>query len=267
MTAEAVNMFLQSRRAKGLSPQTIRWYRGILLLFAKKFPKVPKSPSDIEQFLLECRCGDERRHGYYRALRCFYQFLHKRGGTPLVMEYVEPPHRSHKEPYWLIPDELNRLLSYPHPPGIKTALLFLTDTGARLGELSSLSIDNIRETPWGYIVGIKGKTGVRYVPISYETYHALMVSLPLGKGKHRLGRLISIAFKNAGVKGSAIALRHTFGTLWEGDELALQAIMGHAHLSTTKIYRHLRMKTLSEQHRLYSPLRMVLYSSKEMDMI
>lgn len=267
MTTVAVNMFLQSRRSKGLSPQTIRWYRGILLLFAQKFPRLPDSPSDIEQFLLECQGGDERRHGYYRALMCFYHFLHKRGFTSFIMEYIEPPRRSHKEPHWLMPDELNRLLSYPHPPTIKTALLFLIDTGARLGELSSLNLDNIKETPWGYIAGIRGKTGMRYVPINYETYHALMVNAPFGYKKHRLGRLISMAFKDAEVKGSAITLRHTFGTLWEGDELVLQAIMGHTHLSTTKIYRHLRMKILSEQHRLYSPLKMVLSSSKEMNML
>ena len=265
-TIDGVNLFLKSRQAKGLSLQTIRWYRGILLPFAQKFPELPTSPSDIEQFLLECRGGDERRHGYYRALRCFYNFLHKRGAcAPLnPIDQIEPPRRTHKEPHWLMPEELNRLLAYHHLPKVKTALLFLADTGARLGELGSLTLENIRETPWGYAAKIKGKTGVRHTPMTYETYHALMVNLPWDYSTQRLGRLISLAFKKAKVKGTAHSLRHTFGTLWEGDELVLQEIMGHRHLSTTKIYRHLRMKILSEQHHRYSPLRMILARSKEM---
>lgn len=91
-----------------------------------------------------------------------------------------------------------------------------------------------------------------------------MVNLPLGYTKYRLGRKLAQAFKDAQVKGAAHALRHTFGTLWEGDELTLQRIMGHAHLSTTEIYRHLRTKILSQQHQRYSPLTMVLSTSKSM---
>ncbi len=266
-TIDGVHSFIQSRHAKGLSPQTIRWYRGILLPFSQKFSKLPSRSSDIEQFLLNCPGNDERRHGYYRALRCFYHFLNKRFNVRDPVKYIEPPRRTRKDPYWLLPEDLNRLLTYPHPPKIKAALLFLIDTGARLGELGSLTINSLRETPWGYVAEIKGKTGARHVPLNYETYHALMVNLPWGYSTYRLGRLLSLAFKNAEVKGSAITLRHTFGTLWEGDELVLQEIMGHRHLSTTKMYRHMRMKILSSQHRQYSPLRMLLSSSREMNVL
>lgn len=261
---KAVDLFINSRQAKGLSPNTIRWYRGILAAFARMFPKVPNKPEAIEYFLGNCRAGDERRHGYYRALRCFYRFLYKRKGIRNPIELVEPPRRLPKEPRFLIPEELNRLLNYQHPPRIQPALRFLTDTGARLGELTTLTIDSLNETPWGFTATIKGKTGTRIVPVSYEVYHALMVNLPFPYKTHWLGELISRAFKNAGVEGSAHKLRHTFGTLWQGDELVLQRIMGHAHLSTTKLYRHLRTQILSEQHHQYSPLRMVLSASKSM---
>lgn len=225
---------------------------------------MPSHPEDIERFLSNCKAGDERRYGYYRALRCFYHFLHRRLDTPDPIELVEPPRRSHKAPKFLNPEDINRLLNYPHPAKIKAAIMFLIDTGARLGELASLTIDNLGETPWGFTATIKGKTGARTVPISYETYHALMVHLPYPYRSHWLGELISRAFKQAGIRGSSLVLRHSFGTLWGGDELVLQRIMGHSHLSTTRLYRHLRMQMLSEQHRQYSPLRMVLSSSKTM---
>lgn len=263
-TIKAAQLFINSRYSKGLSVNTIRWYRGILLTFAGRFPTLPESPEKVERFLAECKAGDERRHGYYRALRAFYHFLHRRLNVPDPVELVEPPRRLPKQPGFLMPDELSRLLNYRHPPKINAGILFLTDTGARLGELATLDIKSLNETPWGFTATIKGKTGTRIVPISYETYHALMVNLPFPYKTHWLGTLIARAFKQAGVMGTAHKLRHTFGTLWQGDELVLQQIMGHSHLSTTRLYRHLRTQVLSQQHHQYSPLRMVLSTPKSM---
>lgn len=263
-TAKAIDLFIQSREARGLASSTIRWYAGILNQYAQDYPRLPKSPEDIERFIIRCQGGDERRHGYYRALRCFYRFLNRRRRIRNPVDIVDPPRRLPKYPNILMPDDIDKLLAYPHPPKIKTALLFFIDTGARLGEALSLDIKVLKETPWGFTTTITGKTGMRIVPLNYETYHALMVNLPFNYTEHRLGRKIAQAFKEAGVKGSAITLRHTFATLWEGDELILQQIMGHAHLSTTRIYRHLRTQLVSEQHHKYSPLNMVLSRSKDM---
>jgi site-specific recombinase XerD len=58
--------------------------------------------------------------------------------------------------------------------------------------------------------------------------------------------MIARAFADARIRGSGINLRHSFGSLWGGDELVLQRIMGHAHLSTTRIYRTLRIERLAE---------------------
>lgn len=263
----AVSQFILSRQAKGLSKRTIEWYRGILKRFSRHYTSLPKDSTTVEEFLASITAGDERRHGYYRALRCFYRFANKRFGYPNPMDTIEPPKRSHKNPHWLTPEQLYTLLAFPNTPKIKAALLFLLDTGARLGELSGIQIDDLTDTPWGHVVNIHGKTGARSVPISYETYHALMVNLPLGYSTARLGRLISQAVHQAGLAGGAHSLRHTFATLWEGDELVLQQIMGHAHLSTTKMYRHLRTRMLSQQHHQYSPLKTLLSSSKEMFML
>lgn len=263
-TEEAINLFLNSRRAKGLSPQTIRWYRGILKLYAQAFRKLPKSPSKIEEFLSSCNAGDERRHGYYRAIRCLHRFMERRFKKTNPVEKLDPPRRKPKYPQTLTPDELDQLLAFPHTPKIKTALLFLIDTGARIGELTWLKKEDLSETPWGPVARISGKTGARFVPLSQETYTALLTNLPLDYSMWWMSRLVTRAFRDAHVKGSAHLLRHTFATLWEGDELVLQKIMGHAHLSTTQLYRHLRTKTLSAQHQQYSPLNMVFARTKNM---
>jgi len=266
LTIDLIGIFIKSRMAKGLSPHSVRWYKGILGEFAQHFPELPQKPEDIYDFLLSCHAGDERRHGYYRALRALYNFLErKREGYPNPIKYIDPPRRKIKQPRPLTPEELQQLLFYPHAPIIKAALLFLSDTGARVGELTNLSPVDINETPYGYIARISGKTGARIVPISPETYHALIKVLPFGFTDWQLRRRISLAFDDAHVKGSGINLRHTFGTLWAGDELILQRIMGHAHLSTTKIYRQLRVANLCEQHHIYSPLNMIMRGTKRMD--
>jgi len=263
-TYGAIELFLKSCKAKGLSSETIRWYRGILLKFCNLYPTIPDSPEDIDEFLVNCKAGDERRHGYYRAIRAFYGFLRKRYQISNIIEMVDPPRRKHKEPRPLMPDELNQLLIYPHKSKIKAGLLFLADTGARVGEAARIHPNDIIETPNGHIVKISGKTGSRLVPISLETYYALIKVLPFGYSTFRFRRLISLAFKDAHINGSGISLRHTFGTIWRGDELMLQQIMGHSHLSTTKIYRALRTDFMSEQHHKYSPLQTILPGSKTM---
>ena len=263
-TLDALEVFLKSRRAKGLSPESIRWYNGVLGKFAMACPELPEEPEPIYEFFSTLESGDERKHGYYRALRALYNYIDRRfKAFPNPMKYVDAPRRSNKRPRPLTLDELDQLLSYPHRPKIKAALLFLIDTGCRVGEIVNLQINDIAETPWGYIARVTGKTGTRLVPLSVETYQALSRVLPLGYNKYRLRRLIRFAFDDAHVLGSAINLRHTFGTYFEGDESILQQIMGHTHLETTMRYRELRVQRMCEQHHKFTPLRMV-YSTRKM---
>lgn len=266
-TSDAIDIFLKYKRARGLASESIRWYQNILELFAQHCPNLPEEPEDIYNFLAQCKAGDERRHGYYRALHAFYNYLDRRlKAFPNPMGLVDPPRRSQKQPRPITPEALHQLLIYPHRADVKAALFFLADTGARPGELWGLQLDDISKTPLGYIAKITGKTGTRIVPISAVTYHLLEGVLPFRYSKWRLRRLISIAFDNAKISGSAINLRHTFGTFWAGDELVLQQIMGHAHLSTTRIYRQIRIGTMVEQHYKYSPLKLAMGSTTPMEM-
>ncbi len=263
-TQEGVQLFLKARQAKNLSPQTIRWYASILNSFASMFPTLPDTPEAIEDFLSQCDAGDERAHGYFRALRALYRFLKKRYGVRNVVELVDAPKRRKKLPRPLTPQRLNDLLAFPHKRDIKAALLFLSDTGARVGECYRVTEDDFTETSWGHFVEIDGKTGKRIVPISPEVYHAMMEVIPFKHTLYRFRRLISLAFKDARIKGSGVTLRHTFCTLWDGDEMVLQRLVGHSHFTTTEGYRALRMRKLAEQHHQFSPLFMILHSSKDM---
>ncbi len=258
LTTDAVTMFLNSRKAKGLSPLTIRWYSGILSKLERMFPDLPSSADQLEVFLASCNAGDERKHGYFRALRAFYRFLQRRADIPSPVVKLDAPKRIKKIPHSLTPDELDQLLSFPHAPKIKAALLFLADSGCRIGELANLTPADLSVTPWGFVAKVTGKTGSRLVPIGRDVYQIVHKVLPLGYSKDTLERSIREAFKDARVRGTAHTLRHTFASLWEGqEELVLQQIMGHSNLSTTRIYRQLRVKKLCQSHNRFTPLKTI----------
>jgi len=227
-------------------------------------PQLPDTVEACEVFLASCSAGDERKHGYYRAIRAFYHFLNRRFDLTDPTTKMDAPKRKPKQPKPLLINDLHQLITYPHPPKTLAALMFLTDTGARVSEACDLTLNDLSKSPWGYIARVKGKTGTRLLPISTVVYKALVKVLPFGYTRYRFRRMISLAFRNAHVWGSGINLRHTFGSYWEGDELVLQQIMGHSNLSTTKIYRQLRTQILSLQHHQFSPLRMVLQGRQAM---
>jgi integrase len=264
-TKEALESFLYSCRARGLSDRTIDWYAGILVKFGLMYLKLPKKPEDCEAFIISCPGGDERRHGYYRALRSFYNYaVYRLKLKHNPMEHIPSPRVKVKLPRPLTIEQLNQLLSYPHKGRIKAILLFLADTGTRLGELVNLSPADIIDTAAGYIASVTGKTGARFVPLSPEVYLSIIKYLPLNISRGRASHLILRAFQDAHIPGSAHSLRHTFGTLWRGDIDVLRLILGHSKISTTMMYRKLQIENLSQAHNIYSPLRLVLPLSRSM---
>ena len=256
-TTIAVAAFLRSRQSKGLSDRTIRWYRGILNRFASLYPILPQSPEECEDFLLSCPGGDEWRHGYYRTIRTLYRFLAKRTNGRLAnpVEIIDAPRRQKKLPKFLTLDQLGQLIDREHTPQIRELIITLADTGMRLDEAVHLRPEDLHQTKEGCWAMITGKTGARAAPMSESTYQMLLTTLPFKYHRDTYCHRISQAMKDAGIKGSAHTLRHTFATQWDGSDHDLQAILGHADPSTVQIYRHLRMSNLLRQHQKFSPLR------------
>ena len=258
-TLSALSAYLHSCRARGLSLRTIQFYESILRRFAIMFPNLPYEPDECEAFITNCTAGDERRHGYFRTLRAFYNYLEKRISLKSAMTLVEAPKRKKKLPRPVMPDRLLQLLTFPHTARIKAALYFLTDTGVRIGELANLRLEDFIETSFGYLATVDGKTGPRIVPVSKEAHDLIINILPFNITANHLSRILSQAFRDAHVPGTAHCLRHSFGTLWRGEDITLlQRIMGHADIKTTMAYRMVQYEQMEEAHSRYSPLKMVL---------
>ena len=276
-TSRAVELFMLSREAAHRAESTIRWYRWILGSFQYNNKHLPKKPEPIERWLSSKTGEPETISGYYRALSAFYAWLAKRRHIKRnPMAGVDPPLIPDKIPFIYTLELLAKVVQATHDWTIRLLIVLLANTGIRLGEARDLNRSDLGD---GLII-VRGKTGMRYVPCSPYVIELLrdleaITSDPDGIFVYSIGALpgrrgyegrytantlshkVGIARKAAGVtafRASAHALRHTFGTLWEGDETVLQSIFGHTTLEMTKRYRRYRIGRAQQQHTLFAPL-------------
>lgn len=128
----------------------------------------------------------------------------------------------------------------------------LLATGLRASELLTLQVGDLRD---GLLFVRCGKGGrQRFVPITPEAWALLQRLIPAGArpgdalfvnawgeclSRRGLHRILRGYLRAAGLKGSTHTTRHTTATrlLDRGLNLRqVQAVLGHAHLSTTAIY-------------------------------
>ena len=259
---------MASKTAIGRRAKTLQKYRSQLARFASQYHELPMDPALLEEFLEGVGGQPATRDTYYRTLSTFYHWLIRRGlisTNPIIV--LEAPKVPETTPTILSLGELQHLLTFEgHSWRDRSLLLFLVDTGARIGEAAGLRVEDLRD---GYVI-LTGKDGQRFAPISLPVAKRLMElhdasprSPEIWQGRQgplthdALVHMVIKAFRRAGFQGkrhSAHALRHTFGTVWEGDELVLQQIFGHTRLDMVKRYRQFRMTRARQQHALHSPL-------------
>jgi len=269
-TADLVKEFLASRN--GRTKKTVRWYEGMLMVFAAVNPRLPVRPGPIDQFLASVNRSEHTKHGYFRALRAFYRFLGRRHyvksgeRNPMADVWVKPPRRT--VPYNLEASEVGYLLAAPLSRRDRALVDLLLDTGIRIGEALGLCRGDILEAS----LLVSGKTGQREVPVSVVVRQQLLdQARAAGTGPIFQGtkgpltesgayRIIRMALAAAGISGGKKhgphVLRHTFGRQYiaaGGDLVSLQRIMGHRDIQTTRIYAELDLRDITHQHGRFSP--------------
>lgn len=218
------------------------------------------------------------------ALRAYFAFLSDEG---VVLENpsdrMERPKMPRKLPDFLTQDEAARLVGAVAPDsGVhwrdRAVLELLYATGMRVSELTGLILSRLDIGRGDCLVLGKGGKE-RLVPmgrIACETLNRYLsgVRPRLDKGRSRgavflnqqgtaLSRtsvwtIVARAAARAGIqrKVSPHTLRHSCAThLLEGgaDLVAVQELLGHAHVATTQIYTHLDRDHLRRTHSRYHP--------------
>jgi integrase/recombinase XerD len=266
------------RDVRRVSPNTIESYARDLALLAAFAEKrgtdvAALRREDLEAFVRQLMSSGLAPRSVARAVACvrgFYRFVaieQKQDSTPA--DDLRPPRAWAALPKFLSLDEVDRLLAQPDTStarGLRDKALIelLYATGLRVSELVALRAGDLNLDE-GYLTCIGKGDKQRMVPLGQEA--ADWVRRYIREGRPRLlkkksspwlfvnardGEALSrVGFwkvlKEYGMKAgitrdlSPHMLRHSFAThlLERGADLRMiQAMLGHADLSTTQIYTH-----------------------------
>lgn len=222
------------------------------------------------------------RHGV--TVRQLLRFLEAEGlSKPGLMPQVSVPSPPRKLPQVLSLSDVRKLLAQPDvtkPLGIRdqAMLELLYACGVRVSELVTLQIQQISFQ--GDYLTVKGKGAkMRAVPFGRWAHERLKAYLNNGRRRVLKGKSSAYVFTNrsgrplsrqgfwklirryaraAGIdkRVTPHTLRHSFAThLLEGgaDLRSVQAMLGHADISTTQIYTHVDGARLKKVHQEYHP--------------
>jgi site-specific recombinase XerD len=287
MPDRLLDSFLDSLEfERHVSPRTLLNYRHALESFrdkAKPPPWKKCTADDFRRFLFQLMKGGAARATirlHFAALRTFYKWLSERHGLARnPLKEVQLPKLERKLPLVLTIAQMDDLLGAPFrvplekqapawTPFRDAAVLELFySSGLRLGELVSLDVGHV--DPFSESVRVLGKgKKERVVPVGAPALEAIqkyrsqaaVATGPLFISKSR-GRISSVAIGNLLKKYirhtgiplsiSPHKLRHSFAThmLDAGADLrGVQALLGHASISTTQIYTHVTVERLKKAY-------------------
>ena len=270
---------------RNASPRTLKAYRQALTAFRaeNKTPWKTCTVNDFRDYLFVItKLGQARSYMrlQFSALRTFYQFLAARKGlrrNPL--REVQLPKIDKKLPLVLTRQQIEELLAAPARvaknraapswmPLRDVAIMELFySSGLRLSELAALDVADVDLYTESVRVFGKGRKE-RICPVGLPALEAIsryraaanVHSAPLfiNKGRRRMStRSIWLILKrylrhtSIPISISPHKLRHSFAThmLDRGADLrSVQALLGHASLSTTQIYTHVTVERLKKAY-------------------
>jgi len=270
---------------RNASPRTLKAYRQALGAFRAKngTPWKQCTPDDFRDYLFAIMKRGQTR-SYVRlqfsALRAFYKFLTERKKLRIdPLRQLQLPKVEKKLPLVLTRQQIEELLAAP----LKTAkqraapewmplrdvavMELFYSSGLRLSELAALDVEDVDLYTESVRVFGKGRKE-RVCPIGAPALEAISKyrsnanvhsgALFISKSRKRISsRSVWLILKrylrhtSIPISISPHKLRHSFAThmLDRGADLrSVQALLGHASLSTTQIYTHVTVERLKKAY-------------------
>lgn len=301
---EAVDAFLTATRADGRSPKTVDSYRRKLKPLTDFLGDVPVeaiTADDLRKYITDLmdrrtRWREHPKHreregglspftiaGHVRALKRLFNWLEGEGvitnNPARRIKTHQPKQRTLKA---VSVEDFLALLNTTQGEGVsdlrdRAIILFLADTGCRIGGLCGLRLDDLDLEEEVAFVTEKGEK-TRPVPFTTVTAEALRAWLAVrpdageyvfvSLGNKAVGRLtpngvrqmLRRRAKQAGITRpvNPHAFRHAFAReyLLNGGDLATLAdLLGHSSVEVTRFfYARFRYKELKEKHDRHSPV-------------
>lgn len=253
---------------RNLSPATQRSYLHAVAKFSRFFHRSPEKLDleDVRTFqvhLVSTGISWAALNQTVCALRFFYGVTLAHADIPERIAYAREPR---KLPVVLSADEVVRFLEAVPSLKLRTALTTAYATGMRASETVSLKVADIDSARMMILVK-QGKGGKdRYVMLSAQLLKILRTYWRLARPAHWLfpgrdgDRPIHVMNLHAACRSARSAagidktitvhtLRHSFAThlLENGADIRIiQALLGHANLSTTARYTHVAATTIAK---------------------
>jgi integrase/recombinase XerC len=270
---------------RNMSPRTVKAYREALAAFqaTNKTPWKKCTAEDFRNYLFAIMKRGQAR-SYVRlqfsALRTFYRFLLERKNLKRdPVRELHLPKIDKKLPLVLTQQQMDELLAAPAKveknraaplwmPLRDVAIMELFySSGLRLSELAALDVANVDLYTESVRVFGKGRKE-RVCPVGAPALEAILKyrsaarvhagALFINKSRQRMSpRSIWLILKrylrhtSIPISISPHKLRHSFAThlLDRGADLrSVQALLGHASLSTTQIYTHVTIERLKKAY-------------------
>jgi integrase/recombinase XerD len=245
------------------------------------------TPSVVLRFLVELKksgLSARSRARSLAALRTFHKFLvREKLAADNPTDQVVSPKSLTALPHTLSPMDVDNLLASPKGETPlawrdRAMLEILYATGLRVSELVSLKLGDL-QMDVGYLTAFGKRSKQRIVPLGEAAVAALRDYLDYGRpgldkerGSHYLflnrsgqgltrqgfWKIIKRRAGEAGIRQNITphTMRHSFAThlLENGADLrSVQAMLGHADISTTQIYTHVSRERLRQIHAQHHP--------------
>jgi integrase/recombinase XerD len=218
------------------------------------------------------------------VLRGLYRFLLDEGAVSSdPTAWMESPRPALRLPRSLSPGDVERLVAHSQgtsPQHIRdeTMIELLYATGMRVTELVSLTLRDVN-LEVGYVMPLGKGSKVRIVPVGdagrekltrylsgpraallagRESPHVFVSNRGESMTRQRFWQILRTYARSAGITAtlSPHTLRHSFAThlLMRGADLrSVQAMLGHAQITTTQIYTHVTRERLKALHAKLHP--------------
>ena len=276
---------------RGLSGNTVDAYRRDLAILAREIGSRRQLDDSREEDLLRVlrrmRADGRSPRSVARwlvAVRGYFSWLLARGKLEKnPAEHVDSPKVWKRLPAVLSPEEVELLLATPirtTPLGMRDAAMLevLYAAGLRVSELIHLRFQDLHLDA-GYLRCMGKGSKERIIPLGQEAEGALHHYLAKGRpellgerksdflfvkrkggsiSRQGFWKLVKGHGHKAGIKVefSPHTLRHSFAThlLENGADLrSVQAMLGHADISTTQIYTHINRERLKRLYEDFHP--------------
>ncbi len=280
------NAFLNFCRVeKGLSFNTLEAYSRDLERYSA-FLKGREPDRDLVRGYLDSlyQAGLSSRSvaRHLTTLRTYHAFLLREGVAQAdPTEHIQAPKQWKQIPHFLSTADIERLIAAPDgskPNGLRdrAMLELLYATGLRVTELCKVRTSDLN-SEYGFLRTLGKGNKQRMVPVGRKAIEAIEAYQRSGRGALLKGRVSEFLFVTA--RGGKITrqgfwkllagygkvaglfhdlsphvIRHSFAThlLERGADLrSVQAMLGHADISTTQIYTHVmrsRLRQTLDQH-------------------